>query len=96
MENENKCFANNQFSSQIPVEDHGICDNDLRKGMKIIVKLLCLFPVIVFNMMKLLANVKVGLLRSTKFLPNKNFPQSCSKKYHHLFVWCLNMKINEF
>ena len=31
-------------------------------------------------------DIKVGLSRSRKFLPNQNFPQSCSKKYHHLFV----------
>ena len=24
------------------------------------------------------------------------FSQSCLKKYNHLFVWCLKMKINEF
>ena len=41
-------------------------------------------------------NLKVGLSRSGKFFPNENFPMSCSKKMHHLLVWCLNMKINKF
>ena len=36
---------------------------------------------------------KVVLSRSTKVLA---IPQSCSKKYHHLFVWCLKLKINNF
>ena len=26
----------------------------------------------------------------------QKFPQPCSKKYHHLFVWCLKLKMNEF
>ena len=38
----------------------------------------------------------VGLSRLRKFLPNQNFAQSCSKKTHLLFVWCLKSKINEF
>ena len=42
------------------------------------------------------AKLKVGLLRFKKFLPNWNFPQPCSKKYHHLFIWCLKLKINKF
>ena len=40
--------------------------------------------------------IKVGLSRLRKFLPNQIFPQPCSKKYHHLFVWCLKLKINVF
>ena len=40
--------------------------------------------------------IKVVLLRLRKFLPNENFPQPCLKKYHHFFVWCLKLKINEF
>ena len=39
---------------------------------------------------------KVGLSRSRKFLPNYNYPQSCSEKHHHLFVSCLKIKINKF
>ena len=35
---------------------------------------------------------KVRLSRLRKFLPNWNFPQPCSEKYHHLFVWCLKNK----
>ena len=31
---------------------------------------------------------KVGPSPLRKFLPNQNFPQSCSEKYHFLFVWC--------
>ena len=40
--------------------------------------------------------LKVGLSRFRKFFPNWNFPQPCSKKYHHLFVSCLKLKIIEF
>ena len=39
---------------------------------------------------------KVGLSLLRKFLPNWNFPQPSLKKYHHLFFWCLKLKINEF
>ena len=44
----------------------------------------------------LLQNVTVNFSRLGKFLPNSNYPQPCSKKYHHSFVWCLKLKINEF
>ena len=37
MESENKSFTNNQFSSEITVEDHGICDHDLKKVIKMTV-----------------------------------------------------------
>ena len=40
--------------------------------------------------------IQVGLSRFRKLLPNWNFPQPCSKKYHNLFAWCLKLKINEF
>ena len=40
--------------------------------------------------------IKAGPSRLWKFLPNLNFLQSCSQKYHHLFVSCLKLKINEF
>ena len=43
-----------------------------------------------------LRKFKVGLSCLRKFLPNENFPQPRSKKYHHLFVWCLKLRINEF
>ena len=43
-----------------------------------------------------LAQFKVRLLRSRRFLPNQNFPQLCLKKYHHLFGWFLEMKISGF
>ena len=41
------------------------------------------------------------MLKSDSHVPEhfcqiKNFPHPCLKKYHHLFVWCLKMKINEF
>ena len=39
---------------------HDIYDHDLWKKIKIIVKLLLLFPVIASNMMKLLVKVKAG------------------------------------
>ena len=39
---------------------------------------------------------KVGLSRLRTFLLNWNFPQSFSKLYHHSFVRCLKLKINEF
>ena len=40
--------------------------------------------------------IKVGLSRLRKFSLIENFPRPFSKKYHHLFVWCLKRKINEF
>ena len=40
--------------------------------------------------------IKVGLSRLRKFFPKATFPQPCSKKYHHLFVLYLKLKINEF
>ena len=39
---------------------------------------------------------EVGLSRLRRFLSNELFFQSCSKIYHHLFVWCLKLKTNEF
>ena len=29
-------------------------------------------------------------------MPSYPFTQPCSKKYHHLFLWCLILKTNEF
>ena len=49
-----------------------------------------------YLMSHLVSYFKVGLPRLRKFLSNQNFPQPCSKKYHHLFVWSLKLKINEF
>ena len=43
-----------------------------------------------------LAKLKAGLSRLRKYLPNQNFRQPCSKKYHYLFGWCLKLKTNEF
>ena len=46
-----------------------------------------------------------ALLKFIKFVERKIFkvglsptffPQPCSKKYHHLFVWCLKLKVHEF
>ena len=41
------------FSSKIMVLEHGICDHDLRKEIKILVGILLLFSIIVFNMINL-------------------------------------------
>ena len=40
-------------------------------------------------------DIKVGLSRLRECLPNWSFRQPCLKKYHHLFVWCLKLKINK-
>ena len=53
MENEHKRFTNVSIFSEIKFVDHGICDHDLRKGIKIIVEL-WFFYVIGFNMMNFL------------------------------------------
>ena len=52
----------NFFFSDILVAEHGIYDHDLRKKVKILVKILFLFSVLVFNMINLLVilQVKVG------------------------------------
>ena len=34
------------------VADHGRCDHNLRKDIKMIVKLLMLFPIIIYKMVK--------------------------------------------
>ena len=35
-------------------------------------------------------------LKFQKIFAKLKFSQSCLKKYHYLFVWCLKLKINEF
>ena len=45
MENKNKIFANiSCFLSEFMVTDHGNCDHDLRKEIKILVKSLFFYP----------------------------------------------------
>ena len=57
MENEHKSFTDISIFSEVKVADHCIYDHDTSKDMKIIVKLLFLFFFIIFNEMKLLADV---------------------------------------
>ena len=54
-------FYKSIFFSETMVTEYGVCDHDLRKEIKILVKLF-LFSIIVFNTMNLLAilEVKVG------------------------------------
>ena len=61
MNNENKTFTKVFFFSETMVTEYGVCDHDLRKEIKILVKLF-LLSIIVFNTMNLLAilEVKVG------------------------------------
>ena len=60
MKGESKSFANvSIFFSESMVVEHDICDHDLRKEIKILIKLLFLFSKIVYNIMKLLAKVQV-------------------------------------
>ena len=40
--------------------------------------------------------LKVKLSRLKTFLPNRNFHHPFSKKCHHLFVWYLKLKVDEF
>ena len=40
--------------------------------------------------------IKVGLLKFKKIFAKIKFSRPCSKKYHHLIVGCLKLKINEF
>ena len=51
--------ANTSFFSDAMVAKHSIYDHDLRKEIKILVKLLFLFYIIQFNMMKHLAIIQV-------------------------------------
>ena len=46
------------FFSEMVVAEHGVCDHDLRKGIKILAKLF-LLSIIVFTMMKPLAELPV-------------------------------------
>lgn len=51
MENEHKNFADILFFSEIMLVDRGIYDHDLRKETEILVRPLCKFTIVVFNMM---------------------------------------------
>ena len=57
--------------------------NDCNPGKK--GKVLIVFDDMIVDMIGV-RKLKVGLSRLRKFFPNLNFLQSCSKKYHHLFV----------
>ena len=53
MENEHERLTNISIFSEIKFADRGICDHDVRRGIKIIVEL-WFFYVIGFNMMNFL------------------------------------------
>ena len=67
--------------------------NDCNPGKK--GKVLIVFDDMIVDMIGV-RKLKVGLSRLRQFFPNLNFLQSFSKKYHHLFVLWLKLKINEF
>ena len=63
IENESKSFTNISTFFEIMVVEHGVCDHDLRKVIKILVKTF-LFFIIEFDMMKFLAIIQVKAVKT--------------------------------
>ena len=59
------------------------CNGELNKFLLLLRK--GIYP---YEYMDSWENFKLGLSRLSKTFSNQCFSQPCSKKYHHLFVWC--------
>ena len=68
MKNENKSFTKISNFPEIMVADHCISNHYLWKRIKILVKLLFFFSVLILNMMKLLAEAGKNIITKSLML----------------------------